>query len=59
MEDKKNKENDSKIEVVIGDETVLDISKVGDYVNTLRPKSSEKNKKKVIIPIEKKKNDKK
>lgn len=59
MDEKTNKENDSKIEVVIGDETVLDISKVGDCVNTLRPKSSEKNKKKVIIPIEKNKNDKK
>ncbi len=53
----KNQENEEveKIEVVIGDESVLNISEVGDCMNDLRPKAAEKNKKQVIIPTAKKK----
>ena len=50
----KNKENDKKsendIEVVVGDESVLNISEVGDMMNNLRPKDSVTNKKNIIIP---------
>lgn len=48
MKDKKNE----NIEVVVGDNSNLNISEVNDCVNTLRPQSKEK--KKVIIPVEKK-----
>ena len=50
----KNKENDKKnendIEVVVGDESILNISEVGDMMNDLRPKDSVTNKKNIIIP---------
>ena len=48
-----NSENRSPndIEVVVGDDSDLEISDVGDYMNSFRPKSSEKDKKKnVVIP---------
>lgn len=48
----KNKNSDD-IEVVIGDKSELEISEVNDCVNSLRPQSKEK--KKVIIPVTKKK----
>lgn len=48
-----NKKNENDIEIVIGDESVLNISEVNDCMNTLRPKSTDK--KKVIIPVNKKK----
>jgi hypothetical protein len=48
MKDKKSED----IEVVVGDNSNLNISEVNDCVNSLRPQAKEK--KKVIIPIEKK-----
>lgn len=56
--DKKNAENNEDIEVVIGDESILNISEVGDCMNNLRPKDSVKNRKKYIIPVAKKKLEK-
>ena len=55
-----NKENNQieDIEVVIGDDSVLNISEVGDCMNDLRPKSSEQKSKNVIIPKAKKKKEK-
>lgn len=57
MSEKENKTNNEEIEVVFGDDSVLNISEVGDCMNDLRPKDSVKNRKKVIIPIAKKKRD--
>lgn len=54
-----DKSDNKEIEVIIGDETVLNISEVGDCMNTLRPKDSIKNRKKVIIPISKNSNNNK
>lgn len=53
-----NAENRSSedIEVVIGDDSDLQISDVGDYMNNFKPKTRENKKKKVVIP---KANDKK
>ena len=41
-------ENNNEIEVVIGDDSILDISEVGDCMNDLRPKDSVKNRKNYI-----------
>lgn len=57
MSEKENKTNSEEIEVVFGDNSVLNISEVGDCMNDLRPKDSVKNRKKVIIPIAKKKRE--
>lgn len=57
MSEKENKTNSEEIEVVFGDDSVLNISAVGDCMNDLRPKDSIKNRKKVIIPIAKKKRE--
>ncbi len=57
MTEKENKANSEEIEVVFGDDSVLNISAVGDCMNDLRPKDSIKNRKKVIIPIAKKKRE--
>lgn len=57
MAEKENKNNSEEIEVVFGDDSVLNISNVGDCMNDLRPKDSIKNRKKVIIPIAKKKRE--
>ena len=51
----KKKENINDIEVVIGDDSVLNISEVGDCMNQLRPKDQAKKRKNFIIPIAKKK----
>ncbi len=60
MNDKENKkENVEDIEVVIGDDSILNISEVGDMMNDLRPQDSVKKRKNFIIPIAKKKKDKK
>lgn len=60
MNDKENKkENVEDIEVVIGDDSILNISEVGDMMNDLRPQDSIKKRKNFIIPIAKKKKDKK
>ena len=50
-----NIENSEDIEVVIGDDSVLNISEVGDCMNQLRPKDQAKKRKNFIIPIAKKK----
>jgi len=50
---KDDKKND--IEVVVGDDSELNISEVNDCANTLRPQDLAKEKKKIIIPVEKKK----
>ena len=52
------KEEFEEIEVVIGDDSVLNISEVGDCMNDLRPKDSVKKRRNFIIPIAKKKQDK-
>ena len=52
------KEEIEEIEVVIGDDSVLNISEVGDCMNDLRPKDSVKKRRNFIIPIAKKKKDK-
>jgi len=56
MDNNENKQNQD-IEVVIGDDSILEISEVGDCMNELRPKSSDKKSKKIIIPKNKKKDD--
>ncbi len=56
MENNENKKVED-IEVVIGDDSVLNISEVGDCMNELRPKASDKKNKQVIIPKTKKKED--
>lgn len=50
---------EEKLEIVMGDDSFLEFSDVGDCVNTLRPKNKEKTKK-VIIPKtqEERKNEK-
>ena len=53
------KKEDLEIKVVIGDDSVLNISEVGDYMNDLKPKTSEKKNKQIIIPKVKKKDEKK
>ena len=52
------KEEIEEIEVVIGDDSILNISEVGDFMNDLRPKDSVKKRRNFIIPIAKKKKDK-
>jgi hypothetical protein len=52
------KEEIEEIEVVIGDDSILNISEVGDCMNDLRPKDSVKKRRNFIIPIAKKKKDK-
>ena len=58
-----NSENRSPddIEVVVGDDSDLEISDVGDYMNSFKPKSSENEKKKrLVIPkVNEKKNKEK
>ena len=58
MSKKEEKKVDNKeienIEVVIGDDSVLNISEVGDCMNQLRPKDQAKKRKKFIIPRAKK-----
>ena len=52
---KKEENKEEEIEVVIGDESVLNISEVNDCMNPLRPKDSVNNRKSFIIPTSKKK----
>ena len=52
--DSENKE----LEIVIGDDSELNISEVGDIMNNLKPNTSKK-KKNIIIPAIKKKNENK
>ncbi len=53
--EEKKVENNENIEVIIGDDSVLNISEVGDCMNQLRPKDQAKKRKNFIIPIAKKK----
>ena len=46
--------NVDEIEVVVGDNSVLNFTEVGDMMNDLRPKNSDKTAKNVIIPSAKK-----
>lgn len=55
---KKEEKNEEDIEVVIGDDSILNISEVNDCMNPLRPKDSVNNRKKFIIPSVKKKKNK-
>ena len=48
----KKESNNKKLEIIVGDNTELDISDVGDCVNNLRPKSNSNSTK--IIPKNKK-----
>lgn len=43
-------ENNKDLEIVMGDNSFLEFSDVGDCVNSLRPKTKNKPSKKVIIP---------
>ncbi len=51
---KKEEKKEEEIEIVIGDESILNISEVNDCMNPLRPKDSVNNRKKIIIPTAKK-----
>jgi len=48
--------DNNDLDIVIGDDSHLNISEVGDCANNLRPKTSKK-KKNVIIPVPKKKDE--
>lgn len=52
--DKSSSNNTEEIEVIIGDDSMLNISEVGDCMNDLRPKDREKKKKEIVIPKTKK-----
>lgn len=45
-----------ELQIVMGDDTELNISEVGDIMNNLKPHTSEK-KKNIIIPLAMKKSD--
>ena len=49
-----NNNNIDEIEVVVGDNSVLNFTEVGDMMNDLRPKNSDKTAQNVIIPSAKK-----
>ena len=53
-EEEKNNKNES-FEIVIGDDSALEISDVGDCMNDLRPKGKEEKKKNIVIQKLKKK----
>ena len=48
-----DKKRDDNIEIVIGDESVLDISEVNDYSEGLKPSTEKKSR--IVIPTERKK----
>ena len=50
----KEEKTNNEIEIVIGDDSTLEISDVGDCMNDLRPKDHEKKKKEIVIPKTKK-----
>lgn len=54
-EEKKEINKINEIEIVIGDDSNLEISSVGDCMNDLRPKDHDKQKKQIVIPKIKKK----
>ncbi len=49
-----NSEENKDLEIVMGDDSDLEISEVGDMINDLKPNTS-KEKKSIIIPISKNK----
>ncbi len=49
-----DKPKNNEIEIVIGDNSDLEISDVGDCMNDLRPKNNEKKKNGIVIPKTKK-----
>ena len=51
--EEENREEEKEIEIIIGDDSNLNISEVNDYMNDLNPDTEKK--KKVIIPTAKKK----
>lgn len=51
----KEEKNENAIEIIMGDNSNLQISDVGDCVNELRPKAHDANPKKLVIPKAKKK----
>ena len=53
-ENKKNNEKDDDLEIIIGDNTNLEISEAKDCVNSLRPKDKKNMKNNVIVPKSKK-----
>ncbi len=53
--DKENKNESEEIEVVMGDDSELIISEVGDCMTDLRPKTEKK--KNVVIPVATKKKE--
>ncbi len=53
--DKENKNESAEIEVVMGDDSELIISEVGDCMTDLRPKTEKK--KNVVIPVATKKKE--
>lgn len=53
--DKENKNESEEIEVVMGDDSELVISEVGDCMTDLRPKTEKK--KNVVIPVATKKKE--
>ena len=54
--EEKNKNNN--LEIIIGDNTNLEISEAKDCVNSLRPKDKKNMKNKVIVPKSKKEKNK-
>lgn len=52
------KDNKKEIEVINGDGTNLVISPVYEHINAAKPKSKDKNPKNIIVPGEKKNDDK-
>lgn len=48
--DKKKEEQENEIEIIMGDDSGLEISDVGDCMNDLRPKDTEKKRKSIVIP---------
>lgn len=58
MDSKNENNNENKdFEIVMGDDTELNISEVGDIMNNLKPNTSDK-KRNIIIPVSKKKDQK-
>lgn len=51
---KEEKKGNNDIEIVMGDDSELNISDVGDCMNDLRPKDMDKKKKSIVIPKTKK-----
>ena len=49
-ENKKDNEQNDDLEIIMGDNTKLEISEAKDCVNSLRPKDKKNMKDKVIVP---------